>query len=222
MGTASIKFEPDSYTADRQRMITQQIKSRGILDNRVILAMGTVPRHLFVPVSTRSHAYDDNPMRIGHGQTISQPYIVAYMTEQLRLTETDRVLEIGTGCGYQTAVLAAIAAEVYTIERIEELSEIARKNLALNGFSQRIQFRIGDGSLGWPENAPYQAILVTAASPKAPETLKQQLADGGRLVIPVGERYQQNILSITRHGDLFEEEVQIGCIFVPLIGQLGW
>ena len=205
----------------RRRMVATQIESRGIRDERVLEAMCTVPRHLFVPSDERSAAYEDRPLSIGQGQTISQPYMVALMTACLELEGGEKVLEIGTGSGYQTAVLAEIAREVYSIERRPSLSEQAAKRLTHLGYD-RCFLKVGDGTVGWPEAAPFDGIIVTAGAPEVPEALREQLADGGRLVIPVGAEYHQTLYKIRRDGARFAEEEVAGCVFVPLIGEYGW
>jgi protein-L-isoaspartate(D-aspartate) O-methyltransferase len=182
--------------------------------------MGRVPRERFVPTGSAAEAYADHPLDIGSGQTISQPYIVALMTEMLGLKGAERVLEIGTGSGYQTAVLAELAAEVFTVERLPGLSERARAVLSDCGCSN-VRFLAGDGTLGWPDQAPFDAILVAAAGPKVPESLKGQLADGGRLVMPVGAWGGQHLVTVRRNGERFAEERGIDCIFVRLIGREG-
>lgn len=202
-------------------MLDTHIRPRGVSDPRVLDAMMAVPRHLFVPAHLRDRAYDDRPLEIGHGQTISQPYIVALMTEMLELKPGDRVLEVGAGSGYQAAVLATLAAEIVSVERIPALAEEARARLQSLGFT-RVQVVQGDGSLGYPEGAPYDAIVVTAGGPGMPEPLKEQLAEGGRLVCPVGPRDLQRLLKIVRTPDGFREEAGINCMFVPLIGREGW
>ncbi|MBU8923185.1 MAG: protein-L-isoaspartate(D-aspartate) O-methyltransferase [Bacteroidales bacterium] len=199
-------------------MVRTQIISRGVVDQQVIKAMNKVPRELMVGVEGRSISFQDGPVSIGCGQTISQPYIVAYMTEQLRLTGTDRVLEIGTGSGYQTAVLAEIVSEVYTVEIIDELSQRARGVLMDLGYDN-IRFRTGDGSEGWPEEAPFDAIMVTASPPSIPDTLSRQLADGGRLILPAGVA-SQYLFRITRNDNNFEEDQLIGVRFVPMTGRV--
>lgn len=200
----------------RKRMVRSQIISRGVLDPRVVDAMKSVPRELFVGGALAGDAFDDTPLPIGFGQTISQPYIVAYMTEQLGLGKSDRVLEIGTGSGYQTAILASIASAVYTVEIISELSERASRVLSALGYGN-IHYRTGDGSRGWPEEAPFDAIIVTAAPESVPEALPRQLAEGGRMVIPVGVGVQY-LRKLTRKGDRIEDESLIGVRFVPLTG----
>ena len=203
-------------------MVRRDLEGRGISDPRVLDAMGSVPREAFVPDRCASMAYRDQALPLSDGQTISQPYIVAAMTEALELGPDDHVLEIGTGSGYQTAVLAEIAAEVYTVERIESLSEDARSVLEGLGYGN-VRFRVGDGTLGWPEEAPFDAILVTAASPHVPDTLLDQLREeGGRLVIPVGSRGLQTLERVVRHGDRIDTTELMGCRFVPLLGEEGW
>jgi protein-L-isoaspartate(D-aspartate) O-methyltransferase len=202
----------------RERMVEQQIASRGVKDPRTLAAMRTVPRHLFVPPSVRADAYEDHPLPIGHGQTISQPYIVAFMTEALRLKGGESVLEVGTGSGYQAAVLAQVAGKVHTIEIVEPLAREAGERLARLGYST-VSVRAGDGYLGWPEAAPFDAIMVTAAAPKVPEPLKQQLKDGGRLCLPVGEEFQELVV-LTRRGSAFDEERVLPVRFVPMTGRV--
>lgn len=212
-----------SFEEKRQEMLRSQIKARGVKNSLVLQAMQTVPRHEFVPEDRQDMAYLDRPLPIGHGQTISQPYIVAYMTELLRLSGGEKVLEIGTGFGYQSAVLANIAAEVYTVECVPELAQKAEECFRRLGYHS-IYCRIGDGTKGWPEHAPYEGILVTASGPDIPETLKKQLKMGARLVMPVGEyRFGQRIVRLTRGGgDTFHLETLLDVAFVPLIGQFGW
>jgi protein-L-isoaspartate(D-aspartate) O-methyltransferase len=201
--------------------IDDQLVARGIRDMRVLDAMRRVPRHEFVEHETQELAYADRALPIGDGQTISQPYMVAAMTEALRLQGRERVLDVGTGSGYQAAILAELAGEVVTIERRPELADAARERLAALGY-RNIRVVVGDGSVGYVEDAPYDGILVAAASPRVPESLKQQLADGGRLVIPVGPPDQQRLTMVTRDGDGFVESVHEGCVFVPLVGAEGW
>ncbi len=184
--------------------------------------MRTVPREQFVPVDSRAEAFEDHPLTIGHGQTISQPYMVAMMAEAARLGPADRVLEVGTGSGYGAAVLRELAASVTTVERHEHLAETASTRLRDLGYGD-IEVIVGDGSLGWAEQAPYDAIVVTAASPKPPEPLLEQLTDTGRLIVPVGDnRGAQNLVRITRSGDRFRRETLVGVRFVPLIGEHGF
>lgn len=198
-----------------------QIVLRGVKDEKVIQAMLKVPRHRFVPEELIERAYEDMALPIGEGQTISQPYMVAVMTELLEPEADHRVLEIGTGSGYQAGVLAEIVKEVYTIERIQSLSERAKAILRDLGY-ENIFFRIGDGTLGWPEEAPFDRILITAGAPQIPDTLVDQLKEGGIIVAPVGSRYSQVLLKgIKKKGSLITEE-NIPCIFVPLVGEKGW
>ncbi len=215
--------DPPAMQQERQRMVSEQIQARGVSSPQVLEAMRTVPRHVFMPEAERHAAYQDRPIPIGKGQTISQPYIVAYMTEALQLEGGEKVLEIGTGMGYQAAVLSRIASQVFTVERIKELADTARKHFAQLGYDN-IELKLGDGTLGWEEQAPFEAIIVTAGGPRVPETFKSQLAMGGRLVIPVGGRYYgQRLVRITRTGiDTFEEEELLGVAFVPLVGEAGW
>ena len=188
------------YEARRTRMIETQLRARGISDARVLEAMRKVPRHLFVPEEVRTRAYDDNPLPIGHDQTISQPYIVGYMSEALQLQPADRVLEIGTGSGYQAAILGELAGEVYTIELVAELAERSRQVLADAGY-RNVHVRHGNGYLGWPEAAPFQKIIVTAAPETIPQTLIDQLAVGGTMVVPVGSIHDDQVMTILRKTD---------------------
>jgi len=202
----------------REAMVAEQIEQRGVRDARTLAAMRTVPRHLFVPPALQAEAYSDHPLPIGHDQTISQPYIVAFMTEALRLRGGETVLEVGTGSGYQAAVLAEIAARVYTIEIVAPLAEEARERLKRLGY-RNVEVRAGDGYAGWPEKAPFDAVMVTAAAPHIPEPLKQQLKEGGRLVIPVGEAYQELIV-VTRKGATYAEDRVLPVRFVPMTGKV--
>jgi protein-L-isoaspartate(D-aspartate) O-methyltransferase len=205
-----------------QRMVRLQIENRDIRDPRVLDAMRWVPRHLFVPVGSRATAYEDHPVSIGHRQTISQPYMVAFMTDALELRGGEKVLEIGTGSGYQTAILAELSREVYSVERIPELAEAARQVLESLGY-RNVNLRTGDGCEGWPESAPFDRILVAAAAPDVPESLRSQLADNGVMVIPVGDwRRTQEIVVARRTGAVIAIEHSIGCRFVPLIGRGGF
>ena len=197
-------------------MVRETIEARGIRDPRTLAALRKVPRHELVPAVLADRAYEDRPLPIGHDQTISQPYIVAFMTEALGLRGGEKVLEVGTGSGYQAAVLAEIAALVYTIEIVEPLAERARADLARLGY-RTVQVRAGDGYKGWPEAAPFDAIIVTAAAPRIPEPLKAQLKDGGRLVIPVGED-DQSLVVVTRNGSRYEERTVLPVRFVPMTG----
>ena len=200
----------------RQRMVAVDLARRGIADSAVLAAMGRVPRHLYVPEALRDSAYADHPWPIGEGQTISQPYIVAYMTEALGLDPSDRVLEIGTGSGYQAAILAELVAEVYTIEIVPELAQTAEARLRDLGYDN-IHVRKGDGYVGWPEAAPFDAVIVTAAPEHVPRPLVDQLAEGAHLVIPVGGYYQE-LLRITRRGEETRTERLLPVAFVPMTG----
>lgn len=211
----------DSRTRERLLMVETQIASRGIRDPRVLEAMRVVPRHVFVPAELACAAYHDRPLPIGHGQTISQPYIVALMTGLLTLQPGDRVLEIGTGSGYQAAILAYLSAEVISIERIEPVAERARTLLADLGITN-ITIIVGDGTEGYSPGAPYDGIMITASTPGIPPPLKEQLADGGRLVAPVGGRDLQELVRLVRQGDRIVQESFGGVMFVPLIGRHGW
>ena len=202
----------------REEMVASQIEARGVRDPRSLAAMRKVPRHLFVPAAVAAEAYSDHPLPIGEGQTISQPYIVAFMTEAAGLRGGETVLEVGTGSGYQAAVLGEIAARVYTIEIVAALAERSAALLKRLGYAN-VSVRAGDGYLGWPEAAPFDAILVTAAAPRIPAPLKQQLKDGGRLVIPVGDELQE-LMVVTRRGDLFEEKHLLPVRFVPMTGKV--
>ena len=205
----------------RERMVKNQLASRGIADEGVLQAMGKIPRHLFISEALAGEAYNDHPVPIGEKQTISQPYIVALMTEALELKGKENTLEIGTGSGYQTAILAELSSRVYTIERIKSLLVDARKLLAQLGYSN-VLFKAFDGTLGWKEYAPFDAIMVTAGAPSLPEPLMDQLADNGRMVIPVGDRYTQELIKVTKKGENLEQESLGGCRFVNLIGIHGW
>jgi protein-L-isoaspartate(D-aspartate) O-methyltransferase len=206
---------------DREAMVQTQIAARGVKDTRVLDAMRRIPRHRFVPPSARERAYGDYPAPIGYGQTISQPYMVALMTEMLELTPRDRVLEIGTGSAYQAAILSQLAAEVVSVERNEPLADRARTLLEELGCAN-VTVITGDGTLGYPERAPYDAIIVTAGGPAVPESLKKQLAVGGRLVCPVGSRDVQELITVRRTPERLDEETGISCVFVPLVGAEGW
>jgi protein-L-isoaspartate(D-aspartate) O-methyltransferase len=201
--------------ASRVRMVAEQIRARGVHDARVLEAMTRVPREQFVPQAVRSEAYEDRPIAIGHGQTISQPYIVGYMSEALRLEASHRVLEIGTGCGYQTAILAELSREVFSIELLPELSERARRTLADLGYANT-HLRTGDGYLGWPEHAPYDRILGAAAAPSVPPALAQQLVDGGILVIPIGTDYQE-LRVLQKRGEILDTLATLPVRFVPMV-----
>ena len=214
----------DRYKKQRARMVETQIRARQIRDDRVLKVMETVPRHLFVDEGLINQAYSDNPLPIGERQTISQPYIVALMTEALELKGRERILEIGTGSGYQTAVLAKLADRVFSIERLAVLATRARKILdRLSCYN--VAIRVGDGSYGWKEEAPFDAIITTAAAPQVPQYLLEQLVPGGRLVVPVGGREVQTLYKLTRSlenpAEMKKEDLG-GCRFVSLIGESGW
>jgi protein-L-isoaspartate(D-aspartate) O-methyltransferase len=211
----------DTFHLARKRMVETQIIRRDITDQAVIRAMGSIPRHLFVEEALRDRAYGDFPLPIGSGQTISQPFMVALMTSSLGLTGVERVLEIGTGSGYQTAVLAEIAERVVSVERLGILVPPARTLLERLGY-HRVVIHSADGTLGWKDGAPYDAILVTAGAPEVPRELLGQLEEGGRLVIPVGARQSQVLKRVTRRGSTEITENLGGCVFVPLIGKSGW
>ncbi len=203
-------------------MVQDQLERRDIRDERVLEAMRTLPRHHFIPHDRSELAYRDQAVPLGQGQTISQPYMVAAMTEALALRPQDRVLEIGTGSGYQTAIIAGLAAEVFTVERISSLAEMAQHTLGDLGI-ESVRFRVGDGSMGWPEESPYDGIMVTAGAPSPPESLTDQLSpEGGRLVIPVGDREIQTLYRYTRMGVEITRETYMACRFVPLLGEEGW
>lgn len=213
--------ENRDYAALRLEMIEKQLRRRGVTDAAVLAAMAAVPRHEFVPEEHRSSAYEDVPLPIGGGQTISQPYIVAAMTAALHLQSGDRVLEIGAGCGYQAAVLSCLAKEVFTIERRPELASSASAKLARLGYANA-HVHCGDGTLGLPEFAPFDAILVAAAAPAVPKPLLAQLAEGGRMILPVGDTEHQELRLIEKRGDAFPTKMLEGCRFVPLVGYHGW
>lgn len=210
--------EPEAREAERHEMVRTQIEARGVGDPAVLDAMRTVPRHYFVPQSQRANAYADRPLPIGSGQTISQPYIVALMTELAGVKPGDKVLEVGTGSGYQAAVLAQMGVKLFSIEIIETLAKSAKATLTERGYMKNVELRHGDGYVGWPEQAPFDAIIVTAAPPKVPKPLKEQLKVGGRLIIPVGKRYQ-SLLKITRTQKGFGGESVIPVRFVPMTGE---
>ena len=202
-------------------MVQTQIAARGIKDPRVLEAMRKVPRHLFVEEALKDQAYGDYPLPIGEGQTISQPYIVALMTEALELKGPEKVLEVGTGSGYQAAILAELAKQVYSIERYPSLAHRAKRLLERLGY-RNVIIRVGDGTKGWPEVAPFDAIIVTAAGPKIPEPLLEQLKDGGRLVMPVGDQWSQYLIKVTKKGDRLIKE-NLGAVrFVKLVGEYGF
>lgn len=208
--------------AARQAMVREQLAARGIRDERVLAAMGRVPREAFLEPAQRAQAYEDHPLPIGHGQTISQPYMVAHVAQLLALRGDERVLDVGAGSGYQTAVLCELvpAGRVYAVERIPELAALAERHLGALGYP--VPVLCGDGSQGWPEHAPYDAIAVAAGAPEVPPLLLDQLADGGRLVLPVGGHREQQLLLLRRVGDRIERTEDIHCVYVDLIGRGGW
>jgi protein-L-isoaspartate(D-aspartate) O-methyltransferase len=211
----------DTDATRRARMVEEQLARRGVRDADVLAAMRAVPRHLFVPDDLARSAYDDGPLPIGFGQTISQPYMVALMTELLHVNVRGRVLDIGAGSGYQTAVLAELAGEVYAVERVGALEEQARERLTRLGYAN-VHLRAGDGCAGWPDQAPFDGIMVAAAAAQAPPPLLEQLAEGGRLVIPVGDAHRDQMLTVyERRDDGFEVREAIRCRFVPLVGATG-
>ncbi|WAC07089.1 MAG: protein-L-isoaspartate(D-aspartate) O-methyltransferase [Thermodesulfobacteriota bacterium] len=210
-----------NWREQREQMVKHQLVLRGIKDQRVLEAMRKVPRHFFVPEKLSESAYHDGPLSIGEGQTISQPYMVALMTECLGLKGGEKVLEIGTGSGYQTAVLAELAEHIYTIERIPILLKKAQQVLTRLGYTT-ITFKGGDGTCGWEEESPFDGIIVTAGAPDISPVLVEQLDEGGVLVIPVGTRFSQSLFKVTKKGDRIEKENYTLCVFVPLIGMHGW
>lgn len=205
----------------RRLMVEEQLKGRGIENEHVLNAFLEVERHLFVPEDLENNAYDDRPLSIGSNQTISQPYMVALMTEVLGIDKDDKVLEIGTGSGYQTAILSKVSKEVCSIERIGALAEKAESLLAKLGFSN-IKYKVGDGTLGWPEESPFDKIIVTAATPRIPDPLINQLKDRGRIVLPLGGSFGQILTLIEKNGQSFIKKDICGCTFVPLIGKYGY
>ncbi|HBK58278.1 MAG TPA: protein-L-isoaspartate O-methyltransferase [Spirochaetaceae bacterium] len=215
MSTKENMITCDERKDERDFMVRSQIAARGVRDRRVLEAMRAVPRHLFVPQSYSAEAYDDYPLPIGSGQTISQPYIVAFMAEALMLKGSERVLEIGTGSGYQTAVLSLLAKEIYSVERIAVLLERARATLEALKIDN-VELRLGDGFYGWAEKAPFDAIILSAAPFDIPDTILQQLADGGKLVAPVGPLGAQTLVRTTRRGDHFDTEALFDVAFVPM------
>jgi protein-L-isoaspartate(D-aspartate) O-methyltransferase len=211
----------DEYAPARKRMVDTQLAARGITDPRLLAAMRRVPRHRFVPQHLWEQAYNDYPLPIGEDQTISQPYMVALMTEALEVKEKDRILEIGAGSGYQAAILAELAAEVLTIERLASLAAAAERVLDTLGY-KNVRVKVGDGTLGWPQESPYDGIIVTAGAPQVPRPLIEQLASGGRLVIPVGDQYSQTLTRVRQIPGGLKYEYLGGCRFVRLIGKYGW
>jgi protein-L-isoaspartate(D-aspartate) O-methyltransferase len=217
-GLHAASSEESALAKARDAMVASQIIARGVKDPLTLAALRQVPRHLFVAPEQVKEAYADHPLPIGHGQTISQPYIVAFMTESLGLKGGETVLEVGSGCGYQAAVLARIAKRVFGIEIVEPLARESKERLARLGFAN-VEIRAGDGYAGWPEHAPFDAIMVSAAAPRVPERLKEQLKDGGRLILPVGE-YVQHLKIVTRRGTKFEERDLLAVQFVPMTGEI--
>lgn len=216
------EWKSDDYRIARRKMVETQLKGRGIHDARVLDAMLRVPRHLFVDSAQAAQSYSDAPLPLGHGQTISQPFIVALMLEALELEPADRVLEIGSGSAYQTAILSELAAEVYAVERLEPLYQRGSKIIADLGFSN-IHLKLADGTLGWPEKAPFEAIIVAAGGPKIPEPLIDQLAPGGRLIIPVGPtELSQKLTLVTKKPQGLSQKPVADCRFVALVGRHGW
>ena len=207
-----------NFASERQRMVQEQLRSRGVHDERVLAAMAKVPREEFVPPNSRAASYEDGPLQIGYGQTISQPYIVAFMTEQLHPRPSDRVLEIGTGSGYQAAILAELVAEVYTIEIAEPLARNAEATLVRLGY-KNVRMKVGDGYKGWPENAPFDAIIVTCAPDRVPRPLTDQLKEGGRMIIPVGDRFAQELYLLEKKNGQLKESAVLPVRFVPMTGQ---
>lgn len=221
MTARNVVSEPTNFESQRRAMIEEQLRRRGIRDERVLEALFKVPRHEFVPRPTIHMAYEDRPLPIGESETISQPYIVAAMTRAVSVKSGDKALEIGTGSGYQTAILAELGAKVYSVERNFQLAEAARARLAKLGYDG-IEVIWGDGSEGYAPAAPYQVIVVTAAAPEIPQILLDQLAQGGRMVIPVGDLRHQSLYRITKHGNQIIREDLDPCQFVPLVGKHGW
>jgi protein-L-isoaspartate(D-aspartate) O-methyltransferase len=210
-----------NFKKARERMVETQIAARGVKDERVLEAMRKVPRHMFVDEALREQAYNDHPLPIAEKQTISQPYVVGLMTESLALTGSEKVLEIGTGSGYQSAVLAELADRVFSIERYPDLAHRANSVLQKLGYKNVI-IRVGDGSLGWPDDAPFDGVVVTAGTPKIPQPLVDQLAMGGRLVVPVGDRFGQDLVVVRRLADGIRKTSLGGVRFVDLVGKWGW
>ena len=209
---------PSEFAAQRQQMVQRQLVTRGIKDQRVLAAMAKVPREEFVTTESRAASYEDGPLPIGYAQTISQPYMVAFMTEQLRLKPSDRVLEVGTGSGYQAAILADLVSEVYSIEIIEPLAKNAETTLQRLGY-KNVHLKIGDGYKGWPETAPFDAIIVTCAPDKVPQSLVDQLKDGGRMVIPVGDRFAQELYLLEKKNGQLKQSVTLPVRFVPMASE---
>jgi protein-L-isoaspartate(D-aspartate) O-methyltransferase len=217
----TLKDELDKFKEERERMVREQLIPRGIKDKRLIAAMLKVPREMFVSEELKSKAYEDQPLPIGYGQTISQPFMVALMTQYLEVKKNHKVLEVGTGSGYQTAILAELCEMVYSIEKIKELAESAKSRLLK--YYKNVKIFVGNGTLGIPEYSPYDRIIITAAAPYIPPPIKAQLKEGGILVIPQGDKYLQTLLIVKKKkGDKFEVKEGGGCVFVPLIGKYGF
>jgi protein-L-isoaspartate(D-aspartate) O-methyltransferase len=212
---------PD-WATERKRMVHRQLRRRGITDERVLDAMLAIPREEFVPVELRILSYRDDPVSIGFGQTISQPYMTALMAQCLKLKGTEVVLDVGTGSGYGAALLGALAAHVISVELVEGLARLARQNLKRTCRGRNVAVLVGDGSMGYPDCAPYDAIAVAAAAPEVPEALVKQLGDPGRLVIPVGSRLEQSLMIVTKRNGAVKSRVETHCRFVPLLGDEGW
>ncbi len=214
-------FNKEDYKTLRENMVEFQIKARGIRDEKVLKVMKEIPRHLFISEEQRLYAYEDCPIPIGEGQTISQPYMVALMTEALKLKGDEKVLEVGTGSGYQSSILSKLCSKVYTIEKLESLALKAEKLFKELGY-ENIKVKVCDGTQGWVEYSPYNGIIVTAGAPKIPEPLIEQLAENGRIVIPVGGSFSQDLIVGEKiKGELIKKAI-CGCVFVPLIGKYGW
>jgi protein-L-isoaspartate(D-aspartate) O-methyltransferase len=211
----------EKYAPVREKMIQEQLLARQIRDTRVLEAMRNVPRHLFVPDDVKPNAYEDRPLPIGKDQTISQPYMVALMVQALELTGSEKVLEVGTGSGYETAILAEVSAEVFSIERFADLAVGAQALLTALGY-RNVCIKVGDGTLGWPEHAPYEAIVISASSPQIPRPLLEQLRPGGSLVLPIGEEQLQSLVRLRKTTDGIKEEYLGECRFVKLRGAYGW
>jgi protein-L-isoaspartate(D-aspartate) O-methyltransferase len=214
-------MNPTDFAVIRRRMVEEQLRARGIHDPHVLRIMAAMPRHLFVDPALQSRAYSDHALPIGQEQTISQPYMVAFMTQALALSGDEKVLEIGTGSGYQTAILAELSDRVFTVERIPAIGLAARERLAAMGYSN-IVYRLGDGSLGWREMAPFDRVLVTAGAPRVPAFLMDQLRAGGKALVPVGRGERQALLRLTRTEKGLGRETLAGCSFVPLVGREGF
>lgn len=211
----------DEFKKIRDLMVETQLITRGIKDRRMLDAMRRVPRHLFVDESIQYKAYDDMALPIGEGQTISQPYMVAIMTELLELKGNEKILEIGTGSGYQAVILAELSKEVYTIERVAVLVKRAEERFNFLGYGN-IHVKVGDGTLGWPEESPFDRVIITAGTPKIPDPLIEQLSEGGIIIAPVGDRFSQQLIKVKKSKGRLSEEYHTPCIFVPLIGEYGW